>query len=71
LYFERGRWLLKDALNFVIFMTLKLRDEIHFATFDSLMEKDGNVVYELSCFASNIKKKVVQVLDYFFSSLKK
>jgi hypothetical protein len=29
-------------------MILKLRDEIHFATFDNLMEKDGNVVYEKS-----------------------
>jgi hypothetical protein len=34
------------------------------------MEEDGNVVYELSCLASN-KKKVVQVLDSFISFLKK
>jgi hypothetical protein len=30
-------------------MSLKFRDEIDFATFDNLMEKDGNVVYEKSC----------------------
>jgi len=37
-------------------MSLKFKDEIDFATFDNLMEKDENVVYELSCFASHIKK---------------
>jgi hypothetical protein len=39
-----GHWLLSDALNYVIFMSLKFRDEIDFATFDNLMEEDGNVV---------------------------
>ncbi len=33
------------------------------------MEEDGNVVNELSCLASNIKKKVVDVLDFFLSFL--
>jgi hypothetical protein len=27
-------------------MNVKFRDEIDFATFDNLMEKDGNVVYD-------------------------
>jgi hypothetical protein len=40
-------------------MSLKFRDEINFTTFENLMEEDGNVVYELSCLISNIKKKVV------------
>jgi hypothetical protein len=40
-------------------MSLKFRDEIDFTTFNNLMEEDGNVVYELSCFASNINKEVV------------
>jgi hypothetical protein len=35
------------------------------------MEKDGNVVYELSCLAFNIKKEVIKVLDSFLSFLKK
>jgi hypothetical protein len=52
-------------------MSLKCRDEINFATFDNLMEEDGNVVYELSCLASNIKKEVIKVLDFFLSFLKK
>jgi hypothetical protein len=51
-------------------MSLKLKDEIDFATFDNLMEEDGNVIYELSCLASNIKEEV-QVLDFFLSFLKK
>ncbi len=40
-------------------MSLKFKDEIDFATFDKLMQEDGNVVYELSCLASNIKKEVI------------
>ncbi len=50
-------------------MNLKFRDEIDYATFDNLMEEDGNVVYELSYLASNIKKEV-QVLDFFYFLLK-
>ncbi len=52
---SKGHWLLNDALNSAISMSLKFRDEIDFATFDNLMEEDGNVDYELSCLASNIK----------------
>jgi hypothetical protein len=36
--------LLTDVLNSIISMTLKFNDEIDFATFDNLMEEDGNVV---------------------------
>ncbi len=59
------------SLNCAISMSLKFKDEIDYATFDNLMEEDGNVVYELSCLASNIKKEIIQVLDYFLSFLKK
>jgi hypothetical protein len=52
-------------------MSLKFKDEIDYATFDNLMETDGNVIYELSCLASNIKNEVFQVLDSFLSFLKK
>jgi hypothetical protein len=51
-------------------MSLKFKDEMDYATFDNLMKKDENdenVVYELSCLASNIKKEVVHVLDSFLS----
>ncbi len=40
-------------------MNLKFKDEIDSRTFDNLMEEDGNVIYELSCLASNVKKDVV------------
>ncbi len=68
---SRGHWLLSDALNYTISMSLKFRDEMESTTFNNLMEEDGNVVYELSCLASNIKKEVVYVLDYFLFFLKK
>jgi hypothetical protein len=55
----RGHWWLSDALKFAISMNLKFKDEIDFATFDNLMEEDGNVAYELSCLAFNIKKEVI------------
>jgi hypothetical protein len=51
--------LLIDALNSTISISLKFRDEIDSTTFDNLMEEDGNVIYELSCLDSNIKKEVV------------
>jgi hypothetical protein len=51
-------------------MSLKFKDEIDSTTFDNLMQEDNNVVYELSCLASNIKKEVIQVLDFFLSFLK-
>jgi hypothetical protein len=36
-----GHWLLGDTLNSSISMSLKFKDEIGFATFDHLMEKNG------------------------------
>ncbi len=63
--------MLSDALNLAISMSLKLRGGIDFATFDNLMEEDGNVVYKLPCLTSNIKKEVIQVLDFFFPFFKK
>jgi hypothetical protein len=52
-------------------MNPKFKDEIESATFNNLMEEDGNVVYELSCLASNIKKEIVYILDSFLSFLEK
>jgi hypothetical protein len=51
-------------------MCLKFKDKTDFATFDNLMEEDANVVYELSCLASNIKKSYWS-FGFFFSFLKK
>jgi hypothetical protein len=41
-------------------MSFKSKDEINYITFDNLMEEDANVVFKLSCLASNIKKKLLQ-----------
>jgi hypothetical protein len=51
--------LLSEALNFAISMSLKFKYKMDYVTFDNLMEEDRNVVYELSCLASNIKEEVV------------
>jgi hypothetical protein len=61
----RGYWLLIDALICAISMNLKFRNELDSATFDNLMEEDGNVVYELSCLTSNIKKKLFKFWTLF------
>jgi len=48
--------LLKDALNFAISMNLKSKDEIETTTsFDNLRDENANIVFELTCLASNIK----------------
>jgi len=65
---SRGHWLLSDALNSTISMSPKFRDEIDFVTFDNLMEEDGNVGYELSCLAPNIKRKLFKFWIIFFPS---
>jgi hypothetical protein len=68
----KGHWLQTNALNFDISMSLKLRGEIEIATFFyNLMKKDANVVIELTCLASNIKKEVCVGLDSFFSFFQK
>jgi hypothetical protein len=62
----KGHWLLKNALNSSISTNLKFKDEIDFVTIDNLMQEGENVIYELSCLATNITKEVVQVLDFLF-----
>jgi hypothetical protein len=66
-----GHWLLSDAFNFSISMSLKFKDVIDSTTFGNLTEEDVNVAYELSCLAFNIKKEVILVLDSVISFLKK
>ncbi len=73
LNYFRGHRFLSDALNSTISMSLKFRHEIDSTTFDNLiMEENENVVYELSCLASNLKKQSCSSFDFFsFFSLKK
>jgi hypothetical protein len=61
-------WLFSDALNFVISMSLKFKNEIDFANFDNIMEEDANVVLELSYLVSNVKKNLLGFWIVFFPS---
>jgi hypothetical protein len=44
---SKSHWLLNDALNFAISISLKFKDKINFAPFDNLMEQNANVFFEL------------------------
>ncbi len=69
---SHGCWLLSDALHSTISMNLKLKEENEIVpSFDSLMENDAIVDNELALLASNIKREVYNVLDFFFSLLRK
>jgi hypothetical protein len=53
-------------------MSLKLKEENQIIpSFESLMEDDSIVSNELSLPTSNVKREVINVLDSFFSFLKK
>jgi hypothetical protein len=49
-------------------MSLKLKQK---TSFDNLMNEDANVVLEFACLVSNIKKEVVEILDFVISFFKK
>jgi hypothetical protein len=69
---SRGHWLLNDALDSAISMSLKLKEENKIIpSFESLMEVDSIIFYELSLLAFNIRREIINVLDSFFSFLKK
>ncbi len=66
-----GHWLLLDALNFVITMSFKIRDEMHLRpSFETRMDDDIGLSLKLATFASNIKLEVFGVLYSFFSFLR-
>jgi hypothetical protein len=53
-------------------MILKLKEENKIIpSFEILMEDDSIISNELSLLASNIRREVINVLDYFLSFLKK
>ncbi len=63
-----GHWLLYDALNCSIILSLGMREEAKIQpTFDPLLDDDGKFILELSLLASNIKKIVDGILDFFFT----
>jgi hypothetical protein len=52
-------------------MNLKLKEENQVvASFENLMDDDLVITYELSLLASNIRREVINVLDYFLSFLR-
>jgi len=64
-----GHWLLYDALNSFITWSLKMKEKTRIqTTFDPLMD-DGRITFEFYLLASNIKKKVVGILDFFLTFL--
>ncbi len=52
----RGHWLLNDALNYAISLSLKFKVENDYIIFNNLMEENGNVVYELYVWPPTLKK---------------
>jgi len=64
-----GHWLLYDALNSFITWSLKMKEKTRIqTTFDPLMD-DGRITFEFYLLASNIKKKVVGIFDFFLTFL--
>jgi hypothetical protein len=69
---SRGHWLLNDAFNFAMFISLKLKvNHKNAFSFQTLVEEDSSMALELICLTSNIRKKVFMVLNSFLSFLKK
>ncbi len=68
----RGHWLLSDGLYFVISMSSKLKEEPKNApSFQTIMEEDFDVAFELIYLALNIRKEVCGIFNSFLSFLKK
>jgi len=66
-----GHWLLYDALNCSITLSLRMRRKIGIQpTFDRLMNDDGRITLELFLLASNIRKEVDGIHDFFFTFLR-
>jgi hypothetical protein len=67
-----GHWLLFDALNATMIMSLKLKEEYGISSnLKDLIANNSIVALELSLLASNIRRKICGVLDGFLSFLKK
>jgi hypothetical protein len=65
-------WLLFDALNATMIMSLKLKEEYGISSnLKDLIANNSIVALELSLLASNIRRKICGVLDGFLSFLRK
>jgi hypothetical protein len=64
---SKSHWLLYDALQFAITMCLKLKEEIiNPSALVNLIDDGFGIAFELSLFASNMKREVCGILDFFF-----
>jgi hypothetical protein len=66
----KSYWLLNDALNFVIFMSLRFKDKIDFAPFDNLMEEMQRLFWSYNIWVSNLKMKMLRFWILLFSFLR-
>ncbi len=64
----KGHWLLNDALNVSISMSLKFKDEVDCVTFNNLMEEDVNVLLNYHVCLPTLKKKLMGFWIFFFPS---
>jgi hypothetical protein len=65
---SKSHWLFFDALQSAIIMCLKYREKIiNPCAQVSLIDDDFGIAFELSLFASNIRREVCGVLDSFLS----
>jgi hypothetical protein len=68
---SRGHWLLFNALNATITMSLKLKEKSGISSnLQDLIDDDFVVAQELSLFASNIRREICVILDRFLSFFK-
>ncbi len=68
---SRGHWIFSDALHSTISINLKLtKENCVLPSFENLMDDDSIVNDELSLLASNIRREITNVLDFFLSLLK-
>ncbi len=64
---SKNHWLLSDALHSTIIMCLKFKEDIiNPFSLVNLINDDFGIAFELSFFASDIRKEVYNVLDFFF-----
>jgi hypothetical protein len=69
---SHGHWLLCNALNVIITMSLKFKEQYRISlNLQDLIDDDFIVARELSLFASNIRRKVCGILDGYLSFFKK
>ncbi len=66
-----SHWLLSNALNSTMTMNSKAKEEVNAKpSFESFMDDDSGISFELANLASNIRLEVFGVLESFLSSMK-